>query len=112
MTISAFDSPAFTGEEVPEDLLAGMPDPEWVELRRKEWGEDSNRWKSNILAEFPTTSDDGLFNQSLVDAAAKNQEHKKSETAAPVMGVDVARYGGEIGRASCRERRGVRRRGR
>lgn len=95
MTISAFDTPRFTGEEVAEELRRGMPNPEWVELRRKEWGEDSNRWKSNILAEFPTTADDGLFNQSLVEAAAKNQEHKKSDTAAPVIGVDVSRYGGD-----------------
>jgi hypothetical protein len=93
ITISAFDTPNFTGEEVPEYLARSLPQPDWVESRRKDWGEDSNRYKSKILAEFPDTSDDGLFNMSQVEAAVTNVTIKKSPTVAPVLGVDVARFG-------------------
>lgn len=93
ITISAFETPNFTGEWVPETLKKSMPQPDWVELRRKEWGEDSNRWKAEVLAEFPDTADDGLFNMTLVNAAVSSVTRKKSETTAPVLGVDVARFG-------------------
>jgi hypothetical protein len=33
-TISAFDTPAYTGEKVPEDLLPLLVSPEWVEERK------------------------------------------------------------------------------
>lgn len=92
ITISAFDTPNFTGEWVPDYLKKSLPQQVWVESRRKDWGEESNRYISKILAEFPDTSDDGLFNRTLVEAAAKTS-HEKDESAAPIMGVDVARYG-------------------
>lgn len=95
ITVSAFDTPNFTGEWVPEYLAASLPQPAWVESRRKDWGEDSPRYKSKVLAEFPESSDDSLFNRSLVEAAAKNTDITKNETAQPVMGVDVARYGSD-----------------
>jgi hypothetical protein len=37
-TISAFDTPAYTGEKVPEDLLPLLVSPEWVEERKLRWG--------------------------------------------------------------------------
>lgn len=94
ITVSAFDTPNFTGEWVPEYLAKSLPQPEWVESRRKDWGEESNRYVSKILAEFPDTSDDGLFNRTLVEAAVKTK-WEKDENAAPIIGVDVARYGSD-----------------
>jgi hypothetical protein len=37
-TISAFDTPTYTGEKVPEDLLPLLVSPEWVEERKLRWG--------------------------------------------------------------------------
>jgi hypothetical protein len=37
-TISAFDTRAYTGEKVPEDLLPLLVSPEWVEERKVLWG--------------------------------------------------------------------------
>jgi hypothetical protein len=37
-TISAFDTPAYTGEKVPEELLPLLVSPEWVEERKLRWG--------------------------------------------------------------------------
>lgn len=95
MTISAFDTPNFTGEWVPEYLRNSLPQPEWVESRRKDWGETSNRYISKIRAEFPDTSDDGLFNQNHVENAIRVVERAKSKHVAPVLGVDVARFGSD-----------------
>jgi hypothetical protein len=36
--ISAFDTPAYTGEQVPEELLPLLVSPEWVDERKKRWG--------------------------------------------------------------------------
>jgi hypothetical protein len=37
-TISAFDTPAYTGEKVLHDLLPLLVSPEWVEERKLRWG--------------------------------------------------------------------------
>jgi hypothetical protein len=37
-TISAFDTPAYTGEKVPEDLPPLLVSPEWVEERKSSLG--------------------------------------------------------------------------
>lgn len=95
ITVSAFDTPNFTDEWVPEYLARSLPQREWVESRRKDWGETSNRYKSKILAEFPTTSDDGLFNLSQVEAAVSAVTIEPVPHSNGVLGVDVARYGSD-----------------
>src|SRR5579862_1437606 len=55
--ISCFDSPLFTGEEVPGDpdyFRGKLTDPAWAEARRLEWGEDNPLYISKVLGEFPT----------------------------------------------------------
>lgn len=69
ITVSAYDTPLFTGEEVPEIVSRGLIQPEWVEERREEWGDDSARFKSKILAEFPDQSSDAFFSQKAIDTA-------------------------------------------
>jgi hypothetical protein len=59
--ISAYDSPNFTDEEVPQEVSDALVGPEWVEERRRNWGEDSPLFISKVLAEFPITSDDNLI---------------------------------------------------
>lgn len=39
--ISAFDTPNFTGEDIPEELKPLLIQPEWVEKQKISWGEDS-----------------------------------------------------------------------
>jgi hypothetical protein len=38
ITVSAFDTPAYTGEKVPEELLPLLVSPEWAEERKIRWG--------------------------------------------------------------------------
>ena len=57
-TISALDTPACTGEEVPAELLPLLVSPEWVEERKLRWGVTSPIYQSKVLGEFrifPTT---------------------------------------------------------
>lgn len=88
--ISAFDTPNFTDEPVPEDLRSLLISRTWVEERRTRWGEGSPLWISKVNGEFPDSSDDSLISLSWVERARE----RELEAATPVhLGVDVARFG-------------------
>ena len=57
ITISAFDSPNFTGEQVPEKVRKSLIHPDWQRDRAEHWGEDSALYQSKVLGEFPTVGD-------------------------------------------------------
>lgn len=57
ITISAFDSPNFTGEKVPRIVSDSLIHPDWVADRAIHWGEDSALYQSKILGEFPAIGD-------------------------------------------------------
>jgi hypothetical protein len=82
--------------------------PEWVEARRKEWGEDSDPFRVRVLGEFPRSSSDALIRLEWVEAAERRSDEQRvtSDEAATdsslvtrhsslpiVLGIDVARYG-------------------
>lgn len=92
--ISAFDSPNFTGEEIPEWLRPLLIGKTWVEEKRKSWGEDSPLWKSKVTGEFPENSTDSLIPvKAINDACVRSIEPKPG--ADNELGVDVARFGGD-----------------
>jgi hypothetical protein len=51
--ISAYDTPNFTDEHVPEEVKEKLINKQWVEDRKREWGENSPLYQSKVLAEFP-----------------------------------------------------------
>ena len=68
--ISAFDSPNFTGEEIPEAVREVLVSPTWVEEKRKKWGENHPFWQSKVLGLFPQQSATALFSlQHLLEAS-------------------------------------------
>jgi hypothetical protein len=90
ITISAFDTPNFTGEEIPEELKHVLTSKIWVAEREKKWGKTSPLYKSKVLGEFPEQSKDGLV--SLADLSAA--QHRELDYGLPnELGVDVARFG-------------------
>ena len=93
--ISAFDTPNFTGEEVPDYLRRVLVGPKWVEERRRRWGEDSPLWKSKVLGQFPEQSSDTLVPLAALDAARK-RVIEPLPTDANDLGVDVARFGDDF----------------
>lgn len=119
MDVSAFDSPNFTrkheghyqGCDDPEclnrrwaerwdrdkhlanhEMLKVLPNEEWVEQRRKQWGEGSPLWLSKVLGQFPLQSVNTLFSAETL-ARGHNTYIKVSRDSKRVMGVDLARFG-------------------
>ena len=94
ITVSAFDTPNFTGEPVPEIVSRGLIQPAWVEARAAEWGEDSARYKAKILAEFPDQSDDAFFKQGTIDRAYDTEILGELDMPGK-LGVDIASSGND-----------------
>jgi hypothetical protein len=88
--VSAFDTPAYTGEEVPAELLPLLVDPVWVEERKKVWGVTSPIYQSKVLGEFPDISDDTLILPKWIEAA---QKRTLERTRRPIVAADIARFG-------------------
>ena len=109
ITVSAFDTPNFTTEGAellkkyngdPEKLalvkamLAGMPQPETVEDQKDLWGEESPRYMSKVLAQFPLVSEDSLFTPAEIATGLSNKIDPDDKSFR-VLGVDPARYGND-----------------
>lgn len=90
--ISAFDSPNFTGEWVPDDVKPLLIQPSWVERQKRAWGEESARYKSKVLGEFPEEDDTTFFSQTAIDSAIDTDVVEDTEIPV-VLGVDIARFG-------------------
>jgi hypothetical protein len=95
LSISAFDTPAFTGETVALELLELLVGPTWVEERRKRWGEGSPMWLARVLGEFPPTSDDTVIQLAAVEAAQLRELVAASSRDEVVIACDVARFGSD-----------------
>jgi len=66
--------------------------PSWVERQKIAWGEDSARYKSKILGEFPEEDDTTFFSQVAIDSSIDCDIPEDAEIPV-VLGVDVARFG-------------------
>lgn len=88
ISISAFETPNLTGER----YIPGLVTREWVEEKRKEWGENSPLWQVKVLGEFPTSAFDSLIPLSAIERAV-NQDFEDKEDEAIFLGIDIARYG-------------------
>jgi hypothetical protein len=92
LQISALDSPAVTGEPMESAALAKLVGPEWIESRRKAWGERSPLWQVRVEGDFPSTTDDTVCSLEDVEAA-------RARSLAPgsplVIGADIARFGSD-----------------
>ena len=99
-TISAFDLPTFTGEDVYPDVedqknfLNGLTSVDWVEHKKRAWGEDSARYKAKVLGEFPDEADNTFFPQNVLDVAF-DTVIPDDGSVRPVLGLDVARFGSD-----------------
>jgi hypothetical protein len=91
--ISAFDTPAYTGEPVPESLLLDLVSPEWVEARAKDWGVESPLYTSKVGAEFPEVSEETLIHPRLIQEAQLRDLSGVAINIPGSFGLDVARFG-------------------
>jgi len=90
ITISAFDTPNFTGEPIPDWLKDDLVHPDWVAERARDWGEESPIYVSKVLGEFPDVSDEFLFTPALLQRAYDTHLPGLSHGR---YGVDIARMG-------------------
>lgn len=91
-TISVMDSPLFTGEEVSEEAAEFLVGPSYVEQKRKEYGEDSPRFKARVLGEFAWDLGDTLIKPEDI-AVAVDTDLQVLQDSQVILGVDVARFG-------------------
>ncbi|MFD3827704.1 hypothetical protein [Streptomyces sp. NPDC058621] len=105
ITISAFDSPNLTGEEVPEEMSASLVGADWVAEKTREWGEDNPVYRSKVLGEFTSDAPNQVVRASDIAACRVALDARpRPETMVPVeLGVDVGGGGDET---VIRERRG------
>jgi hypothetical protein len=91
--ISAFDTPAWTGEEVPGGLLYDLISQSWVQSRAKDWGPNSPLYTSKVLAEFPDVTEDTLLSPSLIALGQALDLSYNAIDKPGRFGLDVARFG-------------------
>lgn len=107
ITVSSFDTPAFTDEAVPADLLPLLPSKEWVGDAAKRWGESSPLYQSKVLGEFPENADDTVVPLSWA-TACQLLDPPLPPGGDVELGVDVGAGGDEtvilerIGTKACR----------
>ena len=85
--ISAFDTPAFTGEHVSPRLLELLIGPTYVDEMRQ-LGEDSHLYQAKVLGRFPSVGNDSLYPPALLEKACEND----------LPGIDDGGYGGDVAR--------------
>ena len=90
--ISAFDTPAFTGERVSRTVSRRLVSKKWVETMTRKWGEGSPLYAVRIAAEFPSTSDDTVIALGDLEQA----QRRELEPGLPVvLSADIARFGSD-----------------
>jgi hypothetical protein len=124
ISISAFDSPNFTGEELPQSVLNQLIGKTYVEEKRRKWApqwrwtEDGSRceppegtrpedtnpyWQSKILGEFPELGGvDGLLPLTWIKAAQSRNLSETMKDGSNELGVDPGAGGDET--AVCQKR--------
>ena len=87
--INAFETPNVIAKK---EIIPGLITWEWIEERRKDWGETHPLWISKVLGDFPEETEEILILLAWVDKA----KNATKEAMGPKgLGVDVARFGAD-----------------
>lgn len=108
--VSVFNLPTFHGGSLcecpehkgqrpglgfPKDMLESISGPQYVEDKKKEYGEDSARYKARVLGEFAFEAGSALFTDRELDQGVDTIVEPYYD-GRPVLGVDVARFGEDL----------------
>lgn len=94
--IDGYETPNFTGEEIPTELRHLLLSREWVEDKKNTWGEESPLFISKVRGEFPDDAADGVVPGSWVIRCAQERYYHGPLEHRPVeLGVDVGAGGDE-----------------
>lgn len=90
ITIGAFDTPNFTDEHVSDKLRKVLVSRDWVDKRRKRWGEGSAPWEGRVMGRFPKSANDKLISPEWIKKA---KERTLKPHGHARLAMDVARSG-------------------
>lgn len=93
--IDGYQTPNFTGEQVPEALAEGLLSKTWVEERCKRWGVNSAIFQSKVRGVFPKAADDLIISPALVSSARERDLSGDAIADPGHYGWDIARYGSD-----------------
>ena len=85
------DTPNFTGEQLPPEILDQLISPLWVNEKKVSWGESSPTYVARVLGEFPESTQDGLISTKLVQQAVLRESDDSYGRVQ--LGVDVGAGG-------------------
>lgn len=96
--IDAFESPNFTGEEIPDDLGPLLVSPIWAQERADEWGADSPLYIAKVRGAFPDSVTDSVVPLAWARSCQRDPLTAELEAAwgagTPIeLGVDVGAGG-------------------
>lgn len=89
-----------------EPPIAGLATREWIDEKRREWGEDSPIYAVRVLGRFPGQSNDAVMGLTPILDAVERWEGTAADGPL-VVGLDVARFGDDETVAACRRGRKV-----
>lgn len=85
--IPSTESPAIqAGLRRSPDGFVGL---DWLDDRRREYGENSPWWKSHVLAEFPDTAEGQLIARDWIDRSLETVVSKNDDLTALTMAIDL-----------------------
>jgi hypothetical protein len=93
ISVSAFDTPNFTDERVPEQLRESLVGPAYVREAEKDWGLDSPLYISKVLGLFPEVADDVIISPRLIREAHERDLSGRALHDRGCFGMDVADLG-------------------
>lgn len=98
IAISAFDSPNFTGETMPDNILRRLVNKRYEADAKQKWGNTSPLYQVRVLGQFPSTADNTVLSLSDLELAQQRRykpiRGAKGQTSDPVViACDVARFG-------------------
>lgn len=88
--ISAFDTPNFTGEDVPPFVRRVLVSQTWVAEKEKKWGVTNPMYIAKVLGKFPESTTDGLIPLKWIrDAQARWSDPLTTDKGPNELGCDV-----------------------
>jgi hypothetical protein len=91
ITVDAYSTPNFSGEKVPRALRKNLVSRRWVERLEKR-NPGGSEFLVKVLGEFPAQQDDAVVSRTDLEQA---QTQNLEPGLPPVLGLDVARFGGD-----------------
>lgn len=102
--LAATDSPNVIAGRV---VIPGIATRDWVDERKREWGEDSPLYKIHVLGEVAEGEEGRLFTEEMISAATAEATYKSTPaTGRVIIGIDPAGDSGDGDESAFVVRRG------